>query len=238
MQDALTAAGLEEVPTLLRGETAPITGWLKQASWRRLALHGGVIIIGGALFGAAMGAWRAPEQALYTAVKFPLVMLLTTLGNGLLNGILAPLLGINLSFRQSLLAVLLGLTITTAILGAFSPLVLFMVMNTAPMAEHSAGAQTGHHLLLLTEILVISFAGLAGNARLLALLRVVGGSPAVAHRVLLAWLAGNLLLGSQLSWILRPFVGSPNMPVEFLREQALQGNFFESVWQILRHLLS
>jgi LmbE family N-acetylglucosaminyl deacetylase len=39
----------------------------------------------------------------------------------------------------------------------------------------------------------------------------------VAWRVISAWLAANLFLGSQLSWILRPFIGSPGLPVEFLR---------------------
>jgi hypothetical protein len=47
---------------------------------------------------------------------------------------------------------------------------------------------------------------------------------------LLAWLAGNLFLGSQLSWILRPFIGSPNLPVQFVRDHPLNGNFYEAVF--------
>jgi len=47
--------------------------------------------------------------------------------------------------------------------------------------------------------------------------------------VLYAWQAGNLFLGSQLSWILRPFIGLPSLPVEFLRTNALHGNFYENV---------
>lgn len=230
--------GLQEVPTLLRGETGPIAGWLNPVSGRRLWLHSSIIVLGSGLFGAAMGAWRAPEQALFTAIKFPLVILLTTLGNGLLNGMLAPLLGVNLGFRQSLLTVMLGCTITAALLGAFSPIVLFMVWNTAPMAAHSPQAATGHNFLLLMETAAIAFAGCAGNTRLFAVLRELSGSKAAARRVLLAWFAGNLLLGSQLSWILRPFVGSPNLPVEFLRTNALVGNFFESLASVLRHFLT
>ena len=63
-------------------------------------------------------SWRAPLQALYTAIKFPLIILLTTLGNGLLNAMLAPLLGVNLGLRQTLLAVFMSFTIAAAILGA------------------------------------------------------------------------------------------------------------------------
>ena len=42
-----------------------------------------------------MGSWASPLQSLYAGIKLPLVILLTTLGNGLLNGMLAPLLGLN-----------------------------------------------------------------------------------------------------------------------------------------------
>ncbi len=237
MEAALNPPDLRELPVLLRGEPEPLTAWIKQWSLFRLALNLSVIVLGSAAFGAAMGAWRAPQQAVYTALKFPLVILLTTLGNGLLNGMLAPLLGLDLRFRQSLLAVLLSYSITAAVLGAFSPIVCFLVWNTPAMAAHSAAAQAGHNFLLISEVAVIAGAGLAGNLRLLELLQGLAGRADVARRVMVAWLAGNLLLGSQLSWILRPFIGSPNLPVEFLRPTAFQGNFFESIGQIIRHAL-
>jgi hypothetical protein len=60
-------------------------------------------------------------------------------------------------------------------------------------------------------------------------LRHLGGGPGPARRILFAWLSVNLLLGAQLSWILRPFIGTPSLPVEFLRADALHGNFFESI---------
>ena len=65
---------------------------------------------GAGLYGAAMGCWRDPMQALYTAIKFPLIILLTAAGNAMLNAMLAPLLGLNISFRQSFLAILMSFT--------------------------------------------------------------------------------------------------------------------------------
>jgi len=238
MPAACLAVSPSEIPVLLRGETAPAACWLREWSSPRFALHLGVILAGSAAFGAAMGAWRAPLQAFYTAVKFPEVILLTTLGNGLLNGMLAPLLGLNLRFRQSLLAVLLSQTITAAILGAFSPIVLFLVWNTPPMEINGPSAAHAHNFLLLAETALIAFAGCVGNVRLFALLReAANGDAARAKRVLGAWLTGNLLLGGQLAWILRPFIGSPNLQVEFLRAQAFQGNFFESIWKTFISML-
>ena len=133
-----------------RGAGNPLPDGLSDGNARRFALHVGVIILGTGLYGAAMGWWRDPQQALYVAIKFPLIILLTTMGNALINGMLAPLLGLNIPFRQSFSAILMSFTISAAILGAFSPVIAFMVWNApADFAEshlrsnlqfHSAGA--------------------------------------------------------------------------------------------------
>ena len=234
----MNAASLNatDLPVLLRGEAQPIRGWIEQVSAARLTLCLITIVTGTALFGAAVGSWRDPQQAVYTAIKFPLIVLLTTLGTGLLNAMLAPLLGLNLSLRQSLLAVLLSFTIAAVILGGASPLIWFLVWNTPPLVPGARATISAHSLLLVSQTAVIAFAGIAANARLLRLLRELSGSRAVSGRVLFAWLGVNLLLGSQLAWILRPFVGSPSLPVEFLRRDAFAGSFYEAIFNALKHL--
>jgi len=122
-----------EISTLLRGESETISAWSECWNARRSALHIAVIVLGAGCYGAAMGWWRDPQQALYVAIKFPLIILLTTLGNALINGMLAPLLGLNIPFRQSFSAIVISFTVTAVILGAFSPLIAFMVWN-APAA--------------------------------------------------------------------------------------------------------
>src|SRR6266498_1080089 len=226
-----------QVPMLLGGEPASMRSWMERWEAGRLLLYGAVIVVGAGLFGAATGWWRAPLQALYTAIKLPLIILLTTLGNGLLNAMLAPLLGVNLGLRQTLLAVLMSFTIAALILGALSPLLAFLVWNTPPRSLGLAHSVSSHSLLLLAQIGMIGFAGVAANVRLWQLLRQLSGSAGAALRVLFAWLAGNLLLGSQLSWIFRPFVGSPNLPVEFLRADPFRGSFYEAVFHAARHLI-
>lgn len=223
--------------TLLSGEVDALHGWLNRLDSAKMLRNVAVIAVGAGLYGAAMGWWRAPEQALFVAVKFPLIILLTTLGNALLNAMLAPLLGLNLTLRQSLHAVLMSFTISAAILGAFAPLIAFMLWNAPPLTEPSLSARTTYICIQLAHVAIIAFAGVAGNVRLFQLLqRLAGGNRGVALRVLFAWLAGNLFLGSQLSWILRPFVGSPQLPVQFFRTDAMTGGFFESVFASLLHL--
>ena len=168
------------------------------------------------------------------AIKFPIIILLTTLGNGLLNGMLAPLLGMNLGFRQSMQAVLMSFTIACIILGSFSPLVFFLVWNSPAMSAHVPGV---YSFFLLAHVVIIAFAGITANLRLVQLLQRLSGSVAVGRRVLFAWLTVNLLLGSQLCWILRPFIGAPGLPVQFLRPDAFQGNFYETVLRALQNLI-
>jgi len=230
----MAAALIAQIPVLLRGESEPINRWLSEPSLSRLGSYVAVIAVGMAAFGAAIGIWRAPTQALYNAIKFPLVILLVAIGNSLLNGMLAPLLGLDLRLRQSFLAILMSFTIASAILGAFSPVLAFVVWNTPPRGE----ASDAYSFLLLVLVLMIAFAGVTANVRLLELLRRLSSSRLVAQRVLIAWLAGNLFLGSQLCWIMRPFVGSPGLPVQFLRPDAFRGNFFEGVFWALKSLFT
>ena len=232
------ALELEQIPALLRCETEWVVDWIERLETGRAGLYLVLIFIGSGLYGAAMGCWRAPLQAFYTALKFPLVIVLTTLGTTLLNGMLAPLLGLNISFRQSWLAVLMSFTIASVILGSFSPLAFFIVWNTPPLSATTEIPWLAYNFTQLAHVAIIAFAGVAANLRLLRLLRALGGSAAVARKILLAWLASNLFLGSQMSWILRPFIGSPGLPLEFLRPDAFQGNFFETVFNAARRLIS
>jgi len=218
-----------EISALLRGEPKFITAWTEHWNARRFWLHVGVIILGAGLYGAAMGWWRDPQQALYVAIKFPLIILFTVIGNALLNAMLAPLLGLNIPFRQSFSAILMSFTIASAILGAFSPIIAFAVWNAPGLTSKAVSALT-YNFILLAHVAAIALAGVTGNLRLFQLLARLGRSRGVAFRVMLAWLAGNLFLGSQLSWILRPFIGSPGLPVEFFRAGAIHGNFYEAVF--------
>ncbi len=224
------------MPGLLRGNATAGRMAIESSDARRWLLYLAVIGGGAGLFGAAVGSWRDPMQALYTALKLPLILLMTSLGNGLLNAMLAPLLGINLTLRQSLLAVLMSFTIAAAILGAFSPLLYFLIWNTPPLMTGASTNTSAHSLVLLCETAIVAFAGIAANVRLLQLLRELSGSANAAQKVLFAWLAGNLLLGSQLAWIMRPFVGSPGLPVQFLRDHPFEGSFYEAIFRAFRHL--
>lgn len=223
--------------TLAHAEPHRLQEWLHRSAARqsssRLAL---VILAGCAAYGFSIGLWRSPLQGCYVAVKMPLLVFLTVGANGMLNGMLALLLGSGLSFRQTLTACLMSFALFALIVGSLSPLAVAMVLDSPPPG--TAGAGRWYSVLLLTHTAIIAFAGVVANHKLLRLLQTFAGSTAAGWRVLLAWLAGNLFVGAQLSYNLRPFFGNPKLPVQFLRDTPFEGNFYEAVWRMLAGLLS
>lgn len=226
---------MRRLKTLLRGDEDEMLLFLSEPGVRYAAFCCLVILLGTGIYGSTIGLWRAPLQSFYTAIKFPLLIFLTGAGNALLNGMLAQLHGSRLSFRQTFLAILTSFAITATVLGALSPVSFFVLYNTPPL--HSNTALLGHSLSLLSHVFLIACAGIIANRRLFRLLVRAGGDQRTARTTLLSWLGGNFLLGSQLAWILRPFIGSPGLAVEFLRPDPLRGNFYEAVGRAAKHLL-
>ncbi len=227
----------KSIGAFLRAEPDRFYEWVMCRQGRLVGFCIVVIIIGAGSYGAAMGSWRNATQALFTGIKLPLVILLTTLGNGLLNGMLAPLLGLNATFRQSLTVVLMSFAITAMILGALSPVAWFIIWNTPPLTGETKLSSPEYALLQLTLAIFVALAGVIGNVQLVPLLRQWGRRSAVARNVLLAWLAGNLFLGSQIAWVMRPFIWDANRPVEFIARDCFQGSFFETVFEAVRRLI-
>ncbi|MEX0885894.1 MAG: hypothetical protein WD009_05595 [Phycisphaeraceae bacterium] len=56
-----------------------------------------------------------------------------------------------------------------------------------------------------------------------------------ARMVFQLWVVVFALVGAQMSWVLRPFIGSPDMPFTWFRDR--EGNFFLRVLQAVRELL-
>jgi hypothetical protein len=164
----------------------------------------------------------------------PLLIFLTCAANALLNGMLAQVLGAGLSFRQSALAILMSFTIAALLLAALSPVALFILLNAPPLS--SAGQGVGHSITLLTDVIFVAYAGIVANRRLLRLLEAICTTPEAARRVFWSWLAGNLFLGAQLAWVLRPFIGSPGLDIQFLRDDPMHGTFYGAVFRALRAL--
>src|ERR1043165_3433253 len=161
------AAAIADFPTraigsvevVLRADSSYMRDWVLRRPTLLTIWCVTVIAIGAGIYGAVMGSWSEWLQALYTGIKLPLVILLTTLSNGLLNGMLAPLLGLNISFRQSLTMVLMSFAIASIVLGALSPVALFVIWNTPALTAGTKLSSPEYGFLQLTLTVFVALAG-------------------------------------------------------------------------------
>lgn len=221
---------------LARGHTADLlplfgAGELRGATCRAVA----TIILGSGCYGFTVGLWRGSEMALYVAVKTPALLFLTLLVTGFLNGLLGLVLGSGIGFRQSILCQLLAFSLASVVLASLAPITLFLALE-APAAD-SPEARRAHSYYLLIHTAIIALGGLLAVTRLFGLIRALTPDFAAARVTLLSWLASNAFVGAQLSYLLRPFFGSPALEIAFLREDAFNGTFYEAVWHALTSLL-
>ena len=193
---------------------------------RRLVSMITVMTAGAALYGVVVGMWRGEGQAVYAAVKLPLVLLLTSGLTMLFNWMTAVRLGVRTSFLQVAALTHLALAVAGVVLASLVPVAWLFTSSAEPP---SPAARTTHNLLYLLHTGLVGFSGLVGVSVLWGALLRVAGDPRRARRVFLIWLLTYALVGGEVAWALRPFVGSIYSPVGFLREDALDGNVYEFI---------
>ena len=225
---------IRELSKLLRGTPADLREWIIDPSTKKLRLCVLTIIIGFGSYGLTLGLWRAPLMGAYVAVKMPALIFLTLACNGFLNGMLGLLLGSGLGFRQSIVAQLVSFSIAAMVLGSLAPVTFFMAFNAPPPG--SEGAAMAHSNFLVAHTFLIAVAGIIANLHLARLLLAVTPDARTAAATLVAWLAGNAFVGAQLSWIMRPFFGTPTIEVALFRPHPFSGTFYETVWNSLQQI--
>lgn len=214
--------------SLCRGDRRLFAGWIESTQKGSVLYCMALIAMGCGSYGFTVGLRNGWEMGAYVAIKLPLIIFITLSVNGMLNGLLGLVLGSGIGFRKSLQFLLTGFAIMSVILGALSPVSFFATLNM-PSSGDGTGRFAWHGASLLMHTCLIAFAGITAHTRLLHYVREFADSSREGTHVFFAWLAGNLFVGAQVSWNLRPFFVSPGLKVEILREDPFNGNFYEAV---------
>jgi hypothetical protein len=187
------------------------------------------ILLAGPVYGAFMGSFalsaeRAP-LVLYAAAKVPLLILVTTLvclpGFFVLNTVL----GLRADFARAMRAILAGQAALTLALASLGPITRFI---------YASGAT--HRGALLFNAAMFTVATAAAQTIMLRRYRPLTADPATGgrHRVMLwTWVVLYAFVGVQMAWMLRPFVGSPGIPVAFFREEPFSNAYVVIVRLVL-----
>jgi hypothetical protein len=177
-----------------------------------------VILAGTAGFGAAVGFTRGGLQVLFAAIKLPLVVLVTaSVTTPALTG-LGLALGRPAELRGDLIRVLAALARGSLVLAALAPVML--VATCLSVDYHWA------------VLMLVGCCLLAGAAGLPILARALWVERRGRFFLMFAMLIVVTLAGTQTSWLLRPYLVSPQTSsVPFVR--ALEGSFSDSVrWHL------
>jgi len=176
-------------------------------------------------FGGLAGAEQWPRQMLYSAVKVPLLLLVTFAISLPSFFVFNTLVGLRSDFSvalRSLFATQVGFTI---VLASLAPLTLFWYASSPHYRQ-----------ALLFNGVMFAAASLSSQWLLRGYYApLVARNP--RHRKLLwAWTGIYALVAIQLAWLLRPFIGSPGRPVTFVREEAWDNAYvmvLQLVWNTL-----
>ena len=200
--------------------------------WRGLVA---VLVPAAGLYGIVLGGWHGGILAFFVALKLPLVLLVTSGLTMLFNSFVASLLGLALRFSQVAVLTFFALAVASLLLASLAPVAWLF---TVSVPEPSLAARETHNLLYLLHTGFVGACGLAGTAVLWqGLVRIRGGAPNL-KKAFLAWVVTFALVGGEVAWALRPFVGSIYHPIALFRADALHGNVYEFVFtDIVPYLL-
>jgi hypothetical protein len=217
-----------------------------------------LIVLLGAFHGFCMGCLAlftresAASQVFASMLKVPALFLLTLLVTFPSLYVFNALVGSRLKLITLLRLLIAALAVTLAVLASFGPIVAFFSLTT-----------TSYPFMVLLNVLLFGIAGVLGLAFLLQTLHrltLVGVPDPAAYgptstpaepagalgrltgsvlganvkAVFFCWVIVFGLVGAQMSWILRPFIGNPKQPFEWFRDR--DSNFFHAVGQALLDL--
>jgi hypothetical protein len=183
---------------------------------------------------------------LKTPALFALTLLVTFPSLYVFNA----LLGSRLTVVSLVKLLISSLGVTVAVLASFGPIVAFFSVTTS-----------SYSFMVLLNVALFAASGILGLSFLLQTLHRVANCyrdlpevlPAEApttsalrlpqeqvisrevKAVFYCWMVIFGLVGAQMSWVLRPFIGNPDQPFEWFRPR--QSHFFEALWTTVRQLL-
>jgi hypothetical protein len=252
----------DELDRLLRGELTGVStlhaGGI-EISPRRLSA---CIIVLAMLYGICMGTFalfrmKGPSvlQVVASMIKVPLLFYVTLLVTLPSLYVFNALVGSRLTLSAVVRLLVASLGVMVAVLASLGPIVAFFSVST-----------TSYPFMVLFNVVVFAVSGGLGLTFLLQTLhrlsvagsrrpssptgetgeaqepagpldplenRVLSGH---VKRVFQLWVIVFGLVGAQMGWVLRPFIGKPDLPFIWFRGR--ESNFFQAVLRTLASLFS
>lgn len=199
-------------------------------SGRALRRMAGFVVLFGVVYGAVMGSFGgiAGDRALQvviSAVKVPLLLTVTFALSLPSFLVLNTLVGLRDDFQEAMRALLASQAALTIVLAALAPYTLLWYASVPDYRQ-----------ALLFNAAMFGVAAFAAQNRLRSAYRLLIARDPRHRAMLRMWLILYAFVGIQMSWVLRPFVGSPFAEVAFFRRDAWVNAyevFGRTVWNVV-----
>jgi hypothetical protein len=190
-----------------------------------------LILVFGMTYGGVMGTYGGLSgdrllQVVYSAVKVPILLVATFLLSLPSFFVLNTILGLRGDFGRVVVALLATQAGLSVILASLAPITAFWYVSGSD-----------YQPAILFNGLIFAIASLSAQWLLRREYRPLIARQ-VAHRWMLrTWIVIYVFVGIQMGWILRPFVGNPDVPVQFFREDSFTNAYVvvvEMIWSVIR----
>lgn len=253
------AIALRALDSLLRGQQTTAEKLRESAPGLSLRMFLPWSAALGAAYGFFMGWYAistggrdAAMQAFASTVKLPLLFLATLLVTFPSLYVFNALVGCRLTFTATLRLLVAAIVVNLAVASSLGPILGFFTLST-----------TSYAFIVLLNVALLGVAGVIGLSFLLKTLRTLALAAAAesyyeraakaheegvpppleephevlgaANMIFRVWIIIYALVGAQMGWILRPFIGHPGSTFEWFRPR--DGNFFQAVFQSFRALM-
>jgi len=180
------------------------------------------------LYGLTAGFYAGTLQAISAAIKLPVLFLVTFFICFPAFYIVQVLVGSRLRLMQVIVLVLSALTLTSILLVAFVPIVVFFLLTGS-----------NYYFLQLLHVVIVIVSGVFGMYALHEALSLVcenyGVYPKKAMTIMRAWAVLFAFVGIQMAWNLRPFLGDRGEPFKIFRHY--EGNYYTAIVYSVRQLI-
>jgi hypothetical protein len=253
-----------ELDSLLRGDLTRVSSLRSGGLELHPARLSVIIVVLAMIYGVCMGTFAVfrpkgadPVQVLASMVKVPLLFYLTLLVTFPSLYVFNALVGSRLRLGTVIRLLVASLGVMVTVLASLGPIVAFFSVSTASypfmllfnVAVYTVAGTLGLSFLLQTlHRLSVIDSQPAAPARPDAVIfeadEPSGALDPLENRVLSKhvktvfrlWVIVFALVGAQMGWVLRPFVGNPSMPFTWFR--ARESNFFQAVFRTFLSLFS
>lgn len=184
------------------------------------------------LYAASAGIERGALQFVSSAFKVPLLFLLTLVVTFPSLYVFAAMAGSSLRVHDMLRLLVGAVAVDMAVLASFGPVTVFFTVFT-----------TSYAFIALLNVVFFILAGAVSLGFLARAVGVVFGDASAAGRgmptqgrarlIFRAWILIYGIVGAQMGWILRPFIGNPELPFVWFRHQR-ESNVLAALLDLLK----